>query len=312
IYINQIASYDRTGGKGTVQVRKNLEGKFSSNENTIEVSYYVPEYYEYLETEFQFQVGGAFNKWSNWSSSSTEIFENLPYGDYSFQVRARIGDRISSNVASYSFNIAKPWYITNLMMALYIIGVVSLLFFLHKVYTTYYRKQRNMLILKNKRELELIQAQNDREIINFKNEQLQEEFKTKSKELAASTMSMIRKNELLTTIKKELSSMKDKASVKPVINIIDKNLKENHDWELFQEAFNNADSGFLKNIKTMHPSLSPNDLKLCAYLRLNLSSKEIAPLLNISSRSVEIKRYRLRKKLKLSHEDNLVNYIIEL
>ena len=312
IYLNRIASYDRTGDKGTVQISKNLEGKFNNDENNIEFSFYVPEYYEYLETAYQYQVTGIYDKWSNWSPSSSELFENLPYGDYNFRVRAKIGDRISSNVASYSFNIAKPWYFTNLLIVLYVIGVVSLLFFLHKVYTTYYRKQHAMLILKNRRELELIQAQNDKEIINFKNEQLQEEFKNKSKELAASTMSMIRKNELLTTIKKELSSMKDQAPVKPVINIIDKNLKENHDWELFQEAFNNADSGFLKNIKTIHPTLSPNDLKLCAYLRLNLSSKEIAPLLNISSRSVEIKRYRLRKKLNLSHEDNLVNYIIAL
>ena len=51
----------------------------------------------------------------------------------------------------------------------------------------------------------------------------------------------------------------------------------------------------LSKLKEAHPSLTKNDLKLCAYLRLNLSSKEIAPLLNISVHSVEIKRYRLRK-----------------
>lgn len=98
----------------------------------------------------------------------------------------------------------------------------------------------------------------------------------------------------------------------PLINIIDKSLNKNDDWEMFKEAFNNADQKFLKKLKKIHPNLSPNDIKLCAYLRLNLSSKEIAPLLNISVRSVEIKRYRLRKKLGLIPEDNLVNYILEL
>ena len=68
----------------------------------------------------------------------------------------------------------------------------------------------------------------------------------------------------------------------------------------------------MKKMKSIHPTITPNDLRLCAYLRLNLSSKEIAPLLNISHKSVEVKRYRLRKKLELDHEQSLSNYIIEI
>ena len=97
-----------------------------------------------------------------------------------------------------------------------------------------------------------------------------------------------------------------------VVRIIDKNLNNTDDWKMFQEAFNNADKKFLKKIKSKHAELTPNDLRLCAYLRLNLSSKEIAPLLNISPRSVEVKRYRLRKKMNLPHDTNLTNYIIEI
>jgi DNA-binding CsgD family transcriptional regulator len=80
----------------------------------------------------------------------------------------------------------------------------------------------------------------------------------------------------------------------------------------YSVAFNNADKDFIKKIKVSHPELTPNDLRLCAYLRLNLSSKEIAPLLNISPRSVEVKRYRLRKKMDLSHDKNLTSYILEI
>ena len=116
----------------------------------------------------------------------------------------------------------------------------------------------------------------------------------------------------MNTIKKELTELKDNEMIKPVIKIIDKNLNVNSDWELFQEAFNNADKDFLKHIKSLHPNLTPNDLRLCAYLRLNLTSKEIAPLLNISYRSVEVKRYRLRKKIDLPHESSLTSYILEL
>ena len=125
-------------------------------------------------------------------------------------------------------------------------------------------------------------------------------------------MNIIKKNELFSNIKEELNKIGAKETLKPVIKIIDSNLNQNNEWELFQEAFDNADIGFLKRVKALHPKLSPNDLKLCAYLRLNLSSKDIAQILNISPRSVEIKRYRLRKKLKLQHEDNLVNYLLEI
>ena len=81
---------------------------------------------------------------------------------------------------------------------------------------------------------------------------------------------------------------------------------------MFEEAFNNADKDFLKKVKSRHATLTSNDLRLCAYLRLNLSSKEIAPLLNISPRSVEVKRYRLRKKMELEHDVNLTDYILSI
>lgn len=78
------------------------------------------------------------------------------------------------------------------------------------------------------------------------------------------------------------------------------------------EAFNNADKEFLTRAKELHPDLSANDLKFCAYLRLNLSSKEIAPLLNISVKSVEVRRSRLRKKMNLSRETNLIEHILSI
>ena len=123
-------------------------------------------------------------------------------------------------------------------------------------------------------------------------------------------MNLVKRNELLNNIKGELS--KSDSLNNSVIKLINSNLNNTNDWKLFEEAFNNVDKDFMKRIKTLHPSITPNDLRLCAYLRLNLSSKEIAPLLNISHKSVEVKRYRLRKKMGLDHDQSLSNYIIEL
>ncbi len=290
----------------------NSPGEFDSDENDFNFFYYVTEYNRYLATNYQVQLLGMNDNWSSWSEETNTSFENLPPGSYTFNVRAKIGNTVSTNTATYSFEIYKPWYISNLMLSVYALGLVLFAFLTHNMYQKYYHKQKQRLINKNNKELDLIRIQNEKEIIKIKNEQLNKEFKEKSRELATSIMSVIKKNELLTSIKDKLTGIQNENQLKALINIIDKNLKQNDDWEYFQKAFDNADSEFLKNLKAQHGELSPNDLKLCAYLRLNLSTKEIAKLLNITYRSVEIKRYRLRKKLKLQHEDNLVAYILEL
>ena len=149
--------------------------------------------------------------------------------------------------------------------------------------------------------------------MNIKNEKLEQDIESKNRELAISTMSLIKKNEFLNSIKSELKKLtKESSGIQRILRIIDKNLNNTDDWKFFEEAFNNADKDFLKKIKAKHPALTPNDLRLCAYLRLNLSSKEIAPLFNISIKSVEVKRYRLRKKMDLDRETSLTNYILEV
>jgi DNA-binding CsgD family transcriptional regulator len=141
---------------------------------------------------------------------------------------------------------------------------------------------------------------------------LSEDIEGKNRELAISTMSMIKKNQFLSKIKKDLLSEGSESRTGSVIKLIDRHLNNQDDWKFFEEAFNNADKDFLKKVKELHSSLTNNDLRLCAYLRLNLSSKDIAPLLNISLSSVEIKRYRLRKKMNLSRNEGLTDHLLSL
>jgi DNA-binding CsgD family transcriptional regulator len=175
--------------------------------------------------------------------------------------------------------------------------------------------QREKLIEENNRLLEIKELEIEQQLMKLENEKLILDVDLKNKELAATSMNLNSKNELLAFIKDDLkknSETNTSLSVKSVIRTINKNITEEDSWKVFKEAFDNADKDFLKKIKQAHSSLTPNDLRLCAYLRLNLSSKEIAPLLNISLRSVEIKRYRLRKKMNLDHEQGLVEYIISV
>ena len=162
-------------------------------------------------------------------------------------------------------------------------------------------------------ELALNESENKRKLMRLKNEKLQQDIDGKNRELAISTMSLIKKNKVLNGIKSELSKLEDnQKGLKKIVNLFKKNLKSSDDWDFFERAFNNADKDFFKKIKVKHPTLTTDDLRLCAYLRLNLSSKEIAPLLGISPKSVEIKRYRLRKKMDLTPEVNLTEYILEV
>ena len=310
VTINSIEKSTINGEKKLVSLNQN--NKFNSKENNLYFTYSVPEFDKFSEVNYQYQLKGFYNNWSKWSTDSEVSFENLPFGSYKLNVKAQIGNNPSNNIASYSFVIDRPWYISNQAILIYSILFITLLLIIHSLYKQYYSKQKKKLLDKKQQEFSMSQLESEKEIMKLKNEKLQHEIDSKTRELSVSTMNIIKKNELLNSIKNELTSVNDKNKIKPVIKIINKNLSNTSDWEMFQEAFNNADSNFLKKIKTIHPTLTPNDLRLCSYLRLNLSSKEIAPMLNISTRSVEIKRYRLRKKMELDHEKSLVAYILEV
>ena len=311
IDINQIRVGKLKHADSTRLVRLDQKGAFDNEYNNLRFSYSISKFLKTQKSEYQYKLEGMYDSWSDWTTSASVLFENLPYGDYTFRVNGRVGNQVTLNTASYSFKIKRPWFLSNPAIFIYISGALLFSLMMHNIYKRYYRKQRERLMLKTTREFELKELETKQELMRFKNDKLREDVESKNRELAISTMNLIKKNEFLGTIKKELESP-DKTNLRHVLKIIDRNLNNSDDWNLFQEAFNSADKDFLKKIKALHPVLTSNDLRLCAYLRLNLSSKEIAPLLNISPRSVEVKRYRLRKKMDLSHEDSLTDYILEI
>ncbi|MDA9125547.1 LuxR C-terminal-related transcriptional regulator [Flavobacteriaceae bacterium] len=306
----------------SVQASKINEDKFKldftspanldSESNNIYINYSIPHFDNEVIEKYSYKLTGWSNSWSEWQSEPQQVFENLPYGSYEFKVKGKIGNSETLNTASYSFVINRPWYLSNTLVTLYVVIFIVLWILIHNLYKRHYRKQQQQLIQKSHEQLALKELEASQKFMQLTNEKLKLDIESKNRELAVSTMSLIKKNEFLNSIKSELKEKDNQQDIKKVIKIIDKNLNNTDDWKLFEEAFNNADKDFLKLIKEKHPVLTPNDLRLCAYLRLNLSSKEIAPLLNISPRSVEVKRYRLRKKMDLPHESSLTNYILEI
>ncbi len=286
-------------------VSLNEEGVFDFQHNNLKIEFSVPEFRKFVIPLYSYRLEGLTSRWSDWNTASSVNFKNLPFGRYNFEVRAKIGDEILPG-AKYEFEIQRPWYLGNLAIAAYFLLILILLFIIHLAY----KRDREKRIKENEKALRMQNLEAEQKIIKLQNEQLEKEMAGKSKELAVSTMSLIKKNEFLSNIKEKLQATENSAQVRSVIKTIDKDISEEDNWKFFKKAFSNADKDFFKKIKAKHPDLTSNDLKLCAYLRLNLTSKEIAPLLNISVKSVEIKRYRLRKKMQLPREVNLVDYIL--
>ena len=280
--------------------------------NTITASLYFTNNTILDLPRFQYKLEGYSESWSPWTEDATITFSNLKFGTYNLSVRAMLNDVVSEKTFNIPFNINRPYYFSNIALLVYFIFMIGIFLAINNRYTHYYRREQEKLIKENKRKIDMMQFKQNEEIMRIKNEQLKDNIDKKNKELAISTMAFIKKNQFMNSLLIDLEPAATNPTVSRVLRTIKRSLKNDDDWEFFEQAFDNADKDFLKRLKQQHEALTNHDLKLCAYLRLNLSSKEIAPLLSISVKSVDIKRYRLRKKMDLEHNQNLTEYILSL
>ena len=310
VNINKIEAFKLS--QDPVAVSKNEFVQLEYNSNNLRFYANVSNYQKFQPITFEYFLDGYISKWVSISEVPFIEFNNLKPGDYEFKIRAKIGNLYSSNSDSFLFTVERPWYFSNFMIANYFLVFLIIFFLFNKSYEKYYRDKEQKIIRINQNKLELVEVERKQALMAVENNKLQNDIESKNRELAISTMSMIKKNQFLSKIKSDLKKSESGDKIFSVIKMIDRNLNNKDDWKFFEEAFNNADKDFLKKVKSSHPSLTNNDLRLCAYLRLNLSSKDIAPLLNISLSSVEIKRYRLRKKMQLTHNEGLTDHLLSL
>jgi DNA-binding CsgD family transcriptional regulator len=132
-------------------------------------------------------------------------------------------------------------------------------------------------------------------------------------------MLLIKKNNILNKLQADLRGVNSslgndsaKNRISSLIKRIDKEIDNEKQWKVFNTHIEQVYEDLFKKLKDKYPDLTPRELSLCAYLRMNISSKEIATLMNISARGVEISRYRIRKKLRLDREANLTEFMINL
>ncbi|MEZ5038772.1 MAG: triple tyrosine motif-containing protein [Saprospiraceae bacterium] len=255
---------------------------------------------------FRYRLEPVYPKWSNWSDATVKEFTNLPKGTYTFELQSNVTELSTT----FTFMILPKWYETSLATLGFVVLLIGLLVTLWQWHERRMRRQERRLEIEKDRQLH-------QHRIQARNERLQIALDNKRREIANSTFNLVQKNEILLQIKERLSEMKKEKGAAfssqqyhSIIQLINEQLHSRQDWELFERNFNEVHEDFFRRLKIQHPSLTPGDLKVAAYLRMNLSSKEIAPLLFITIRGVENKRYRLRKKIGLPNEDNLTAYLI--
>lgn len=147
-------------------------------------------------------------------------------------------------------------------------------------------------------------------------EKLDNDLAFKEKELTTHALHLAHKNEVLLDLKAQLKELKSSTpnprSYQKVINTINLDINNDNNWEQFRTYFEDVHTDFNSKVMSSYPEVSNNDLRLMSLLKMNLSSKEIANILNISTEGVKKARYRLRKKLNLTSEDSLQELILTL
>lgn len=262
--------------------------------NNLNLSFSDPSDFESEAKTFDYHIDGLDDEWHSTVTDNISYL-NLPSGSYKLQVRSGLNGR--SDYAM--FTIRRPWYISALAFVVYFVIIAGLISWILLSFRRRMDRQRKLL------EFEVSYSK------------LVSELDFKSYELMLSTRYLIQKDEILSKLSEQINSLKEQSSRFPVkfIREMDRIISRGHsqaeEWSNALNSLKLSQQGFFRKLVEKHPGLTPNDLRLCSYLRMNLTTKEIAKLLKISDRAVEISRYRLRRKMNLGHDVSLTEYLIK-
>lgn len=294
--------------------------------NSLRIEYSVTNYDGSSTVLYAYRLKGAKESgWSAYSEYNSKEYTDLSEGEYTFYVKIITDKEKEAVETSFDFRILPPWYRTWWAYMLYFAAIITSLYFIyHRILQSRKRliSQKEQELLLQKRVFEKESNLKDQKIDSLKDENLKAELRHKSEELIRSTLNIVHKNEMLLDIRKVAVGISHSVKDENLVNIrrktlglierIDNELDNEDHWKHFQTTFDLVYHDFFRLLDERYPDLNHKDKMLCTYLRMNLMSKEIAPLLNITVRGVEISRYRLRKKLKLEEGDNLADFLQHL
>ncbi len=306
--VSQFRAWDRSG-----KLRYDLNGSIDSIDQPVALSpkinrveFHFASYDFTANQRFRYRLEGFDHEWSPWTLLHRKEYTNLLPGIYRFYLQYEGREPILAIEV-----IQDPaWHQTLVARVLFFILIIGLVYILYRYYDRRLKTQTRRIEIEKEREI-------NRERLALQNELLEREIRHKSEELANSTMNIIQKNKVLLKLREQITEVRSGIGKQfpdkqyhQLIRLIQQHMSDRDNWKVFETNFNDVHATFFRSLKNDYPDLTYGDLKLAAYLKMNLTTKEIAPLLNISIRGVENKRYRLRLKMKLEHDENLLDILL--
>lgn len=262
-----------------------------------------------FNNQISYKIDDISSGWSDWQKEGKITFLQLPKGKYIIRVRKYVFQGDYPEITLH-VEVLPPWYKTT-WANLLLISIFSIILYI--LIRNYLKSQKKKELIK----LEIERQAEQQKIQQMQNEMLEAELQNKKNELMIQTSTLIRKGNTVNKLLDELENQKKSLGERypnrlyqRMHSLIKEIVNDQSDWQAFEAYFNSAHQHFIDRFRHTYSDITPGDLRLCCLLRMNLSTKEIASLLNISIRAVELRRYRLRKRIGLESEQNLTDFLI--
>lgn len=259
--------------------------------------------------QISYMIEGVSDDWSPWQQEGSISFLQLPEGEYLLKVRKYVIKGPFPEI-SRTIKVEAPWYNTVWAWLFYIITgwLLAILVLKYNLQNIHKEEQRK---------IEEEQQKEQQRLQEIKQQVLETEIQKKNNELTLQTSTLVKRNQSIQILIEELDKQKEALGDRypnKLYNrmkaLMEETFDNSADWIQFESYFNSAHQNFIDRLRQQYPDLTTGDLRICCLLRMNLSTKEIASLLNISVRAIELRRYRMRKRMELEGDTNLVDFLM--
>lgn len=306
------ASDEFSGKRKLLSVQPGVE--VAPEFNTVSFTLSYPAYGDYIY-KVRYLLEGYSEQWTPGGRELQKKYTHLPYGRYVFRAEVYDAGGVRAS-AELPFEILRPWYLSYWAVGGYVLLGLCLLALLQYLVYRFVKRKKDRVIERQRVVHQAELERQEKKIIELEKEQLEADLRFKSKELSSVVMTNIVHQEFLSSLKEEIQQQKlsgqySRKNLDKLLTLINNNIvSDEENWTMFQANFDRIHENFFRNLKRQYADLTSGDLRFCALFRLNMPTKEIAKMLNISIRGVDAARYRLRKKFNLLSEESLTDFLI--
>lgn len=272
--------------------------------------------YNARPSQIKYELIGPDNRQAIISLDTEINYGGLKPGHYTFKATLIDGDNNESEPLVYVFDVEQPWYLTIWAIILYglVIVFAATLIAKWRIRRALIKEEHKNSIEKATQSIKILEQ--ERIIVQQQKQLLENELTSKSKELASLALDMAQRQSVIDNLKNTINEQKRKGSINStdvdaLLKHINSDIGDSEFWSIYHKNFDLIHENFFRNLVAHYPSLTPVDLRFCALLRLNLSTKDIAKFTSLTVRGVETARYRLRKKLGINDKESLVQFLID-